>query len=214
MRNEKVIFFHKRDRAVRKKNNISYNEMDSAVLERASSSFCAGETSFHHVRKNLGSSFRRGVSSILSFVVLFTLIVTAIAIFLNSSKVTVDSANTNIRIIDAEGVMNIFDNRFRELASEGNGSARLVEITTQGDFRVSGDEDVVQFETDATGFDQFSRLLRGNILFIGGNDVNCRRADVTGDGVLDLFMENTYINATLRYTAGPRSAGTTAPARG
>lgn len=167
---------------------------------------------FHHkemdraARKNLGSSLRRGVSSLLSFVILFAVVLTAIVVFLNSSKITIDSANTNIRISDAEAVMKIMDNRIRELAAEGNGSARLLEITTQGDFKVSGEEDIVQFEADATGFDQFSRLQRGNILFIAGNDVNCRKADVTGDSVADIFMENTYINATLKYVAGPNSA--------
>lgn len=141
---------------------------------------------------------QKGLNSIISFVIVVLIATVATSLVLTASRDTIDTATGTTEIKDAEGVLRMLDNAILEVVSEGNGSSRLVEISTVGSFRVLPDEDAIEYETqDATGFEYLSRVFQRNIAYVAGNDVSCESKDADGDGDDDLVLENTFIRAVF-----------------
>jgi hypothetical protein len=62
------------------------------------------------------------------------------------------------------------------------------------------EEDAVQIKLDIGVMDYFSRVVKGNLVYIAGNDVTCREEDVNADGVADLVMENSFLRVAFKKT--------------
>jgi hypothetical protein len=141
----------------------------------------------------------KGISTMLSFVIVMAITLTVISSVLLSGRDTLDSAITSVDISDAEAMLMVLDRRIQEVSSEGNGSSRTVEITTPGGFEIDGSSDTVSFRVRTGFLEYFSRSQSGSILFVSGNDVSCSRADADLDGDTDLVMENSFVRAVFQY---------------
>ena len=88
----------------------------------------------------------------------------------------------------------------REVAADGAGSARIISFVAPRGFESVDEEDAVQFYVEVSGLDYLSRTLNGDIIYIGGNDVNCERKDGDKDGDNDLVLENSFLKAVFNAT--------------
>lgn len=156
----------------------------------------------------------KGASELLTLVILFAIIVTAITIVLISSQPTIDAALSTTDIKNAENILKILDNNIKETAVEGPNSTRVVAFTSPRDFETIPEEDAVQFRTVTGAFEHLTRVFSGNVVYIAGSDVSCDERDGDGDGDTDLVVENTFIKAVfLRVPAAqPYSSYDTAGA--
>jgi hypothetical protein len=143
----------------------------------------------------------RGISSVLTFTVLVLIAVMAIAIALAAGRTVFQSAASTIDVKDAESVLSLMSDRLWEVASEGNGSARAMPIYITGSFVVSQKENTIEFQArDVKGFDYLSRVQRGDIMYIAGNDVTCTAGAA-------LVMENSYLRAEFQNVSGAVDTG-------
>lgn len=141
--------------------------------------------------------------TILSLVLVFAISLFAIMLVLNFGKPLIDTAKSSSEINDAEVTMKFMDNYLREVAREGNGSARKYSFTAPKRFEALKEEDAVVFggETFASLFDFNMRTRKENLLYIAGSDVTCKEADGNSDGVTDLIIENTFVRFAFNKTA-------------
>jgi hypothetical protein len=143
----------------------------------------------------------RGISSVLTFTVLVLIAAVSVAIALTAARNVFNSAVTTIDVKDAESVLATLSDRMWEVASEGNGSARVVPISVTGTFTVSQKEGDIEFMAPAArGFEYLTRVQRGDIMYIAGNDVACEAGDT-------LIMENSYLRAEFQSVQGDVDTG-------
>jgi hypothetical protein len=120
---------------------------------------------------------RKGISPIISFVLLVLVSISAIYLVLNVAKPTVDRAYESAAMNEAEQNMQLLDNLIREVASEGTGSFRTVVLkVSDGDYRVvntSGNfTGAVQYKIDLKYIPFAAPMLKkvGNLKYTAGTN--------------------------------------------
>src|SRR3989338_11286006 len=104
-------------------------------------------------------------------------------------------ATTSIDVKISEDILHKIDNAINDVVREGPNSSRIVTFTPMKPIETVPEEDAVQFKASLGLIDYFSRVFKGNLVYIAGHDVNCGEEDMNVDGVTDLVMENTFIKA-------------------
>lgn len=142
-------------------------------------------------------------SLIVSVVMVFLIVIIALAIVLEFGKPIIDSATSSSEVRNAETTLKFLDSYIREVTREGNGSVRVYSFVAQKDFLVIPGENAVEFKTDVDTslFEYHTRSQKDNTFYIAGADVNCEESDGNGDGVMDLVIENSLIKAVFNKTA-------------
>ncbi len=140
------------------------------------------------------------MDSILSFVILVVIVVTAVGIVLNIGKPIIDSAVKTSDVKNAEDDLRIIDNYVRSVVREGKDSVRIFKFLSPKDFKSVPGEDAIQFsiQSPVQLVEYLTRSVSGNLVYISGSDVNCQQIDGDEDGVADLVAENGKIKAVFR----------------
>lgn len=143
----------------------------------------------------------KGISTTLNFVLLIVIVMVAVALVPLTSNVTLEAAasNTDFRVV--ESIMKEIDNAVTGVEREGFGSLRIVSFSEAKKFEVIPQEDAIQFSgTTSAGstVEYFSRIVKGNTVFIGGGDVTCSEKDGNSDGTTDLVLENSFLKAVFQ----------------
>ncbi len=141
--------------------------------------------------------------TMLSLVMVFAITLFAAMLVLNFGKPLIDSAKSSSELKSAEITMQFMDNYLRELAREGNGSARKYSFIAPKRFEALKEEDAIAFggETFASLFDFNTRTKKESLLYIAGSDVRCAEQDGNSDGATDLIIENTFVRFAFNKTA-------------
>ncbi|MBI3190095.1 hypothetical protein HYZ41_00150 [archaeon] len=143
----------------------------------------------------------KGITATLNFVMLIVIVVVSIAFVLLASNVTLEAASSNTEFRVVENIMKEIDNSLTEIEHEGLGSLRIVSFSEAKKFEVIPEEDSIQFKgitTTGTTIEYFSRIFKGNMIFIGGNDVKCSEKDGNADNITDIVLENSFITAVFQ----------------
>ena len=123
---------------------------------------------------------------------MFLLYLASIALVLSTGMPVLDTAIKSAEFNDAVETMKIIDNYLKEVSSEGEGSERVLKITSPGEFVANPEDDSIQFAIETPEIiDYFSRKKEGNLLYIAGSDVNCY-----DNG--NLTMENSFIKIAFQ----------------
>lgn len=89
----------------------------------------------------------KGISSVISFVIIILLTVTAIGIVLGVGLPILDQARETGVLNEANQNMRIIDNLIRQVASEGTGTLKSVTLSvTDGVYRIDSDSNSLDFE--------------------------------------------------------------------
>ena len=97
--------------------------------------------------------------------------------------------------------MRVLDNLIREVASEGVGSLRSMQLkVSDGKYTVNQKANSVDFDYEIT-----SNLIRpgtfvkeGNLMIMSGVNAEAKEQDFDGDGITDLVLENEIIRVVLK----------------
>lgn len=144
------------------------------------------------VRKENGDLF---MEQLLTVMILTAVIITAIGLVVSISNPLIEASKETVSMRDAEYLIKLIDDNVREVVKEGTNSRRTINIQSTGEVETLPEEDAIQigFSSRAGLADYLTRFLKGNILFIAGNDVSC-------SNLTNITMENTYINVTFKKT--------------
>ena len=132
------------------------------------------------------------------------MIVLGISIILLNSRPIIEDATTAVSLKNAENIMQSIDNAIMEVASEGSNSSRIITFFAPGEFISVPLENGIEFKkkiVSDSGADYFSRSVRNNVVFVGGNDVFCNEIDANNDGNTDLVAENSFLRVVFRKVA-------------
>ncbi len=132
--------------------------------------------------------------NLLSMIFVIAIFVASLALVLSAGLPVLDMSMKSAEFNDAVEAMKTIDNYLKEVSSEGEGSERVLKITSPGEFVAEPEDDSIQFAIEAAIIDYFSRKKEGNLLYIAGSDVNCY-----DNG--NLTMENTFIRAVFQKVA-------------
>ena len=146
------------------------------------------------------NSSKKGVSTVLSVVLLFIIAIIGISIVLNAAGPIFSSAIKTTEIKNAESDMRFIDDYIVTVAREGKDAARIFKFSSPRSFETIPGEDAVQFSTESdTNFIEYlNRRPSGNFVYLSGSNVNCQEKDGDGDGTIDLVAENDRIKAVFR----------------
>ncbi|MBS3053872.1 MAG: hypothetical protein J4469_05210 [Candidatus Aenigmarchaeota archaeon] len=135
------------------------------------------------------------MEQLLTVMILTAVIITAIGLVVSVSNPLIESSKETASMRDAEYLIKLIDDSVREVVKEGTNSRRMLNIRSAGEVETLPEEDAIQigFSSRAGLADYLTRLLKGNILFIAGNDVSC-------SNLTNITMENTFINVTFKKT--------------
>ena len=142
----------------------------------------------------------KGISTILSVIVLFLIVVIGVSVVLNIGTPVVSSAVKTTEIKNAEGDLHFIDNYIITVAREGKDSMRIFKFSSPKSFESIPGEDAIQFstETDVNFIEYLNRKISGNFVYVSGSNVNCQSKDGDGDGTIDLVAENDRIKVVFK----------------
>ena len=141
------------------------------------------------------------MDAMVEYLILVSIVVLGVGLVLLAGIPVVDRAKANLELRDSEEFLFKLDSSIKDVSREGQGSSRLVK-SSSGNFRVSSEEDVIEYSQRTSVFDYLTRKINNGILLISGTDANCYEADADSDGKIDLVMENSYITVAVRKVNG------------
>ncbi len=150
------------------------------------------------------SVYSKGIASTFSFVLTIVIVIAAITIVLVTSRSAVQSSTSFVEVSKVEDILQLIDNGMREVMAEGFNATRVVSFTTSERFESIPSEDSIEFKKEGTnvfGVEYLTRSMKNNILFIGGDDVQCSETDGNNDGIADLVVENSFLKAVFQRVA-------------
>ena len=145
----------------------------------------------------------KGLSTIVSVILLFIIVILAVSVVLNIGTPLIDSTVKTAEIKNAEDDLHFIDNYIMTVAREGKDAMRIYKFSSPKDFETVPGEDAIQFstQTDISVIEYLNRKISGNFVYVSGNNVNCQEKDGDGDGTIDLVAENVKIKAVFRKYA-------------
>ncbi|KHO48151.1 MAG: hypothetical protein QT00_C0001G0164 [archaeon GW2011_AR5] len=146
---------------------------------------------------------KKGLSTIVSVILLFVIVILAVSVVLNIGGPLVDSTVKTTEIKNAEDDLHFIDNYIMTVAREGKDAMRIYKFSSPKDFETIPGEDAIQFSTtsDIGVIEYLNRKMSGNFVYVSGANVNCQEKDGDGDGTIDLVAENDRIKAVFRKYA-------------
>lgn len=141
------------------------------------------------------------MDSMISYIIVVAIVIIGVGIVLVVGTPVIDKAKSSLEFREAENFFIKLDSSIREVVKEGEGSSRLIK-SSSGDFRISSEEDLIEFSQRTSLFDYLARKITNGVLLISGADVSCYEKDINNDGKQELVMENSYIAVALNKVNG------------
>jgi flagellin-like protein len=151
--------------------------------------------------KTKTASAKKGVSPIISTVMIIAITFAAIGIVMTIAVPAIDRAKEASLLNEAAQNMQVIDNMVREVASEGTGSLRTMQLkSTGGEYRVDEKTNAVYFSyVIKHGMVEIGTFVRdGNLLLVSGAEAKASEYDINGDGTIELVLENEIMRVAIQ----------------
>lgn len=150
------------------------------------------------------------MNTMLSLALLLIFVVLAMVLVLSIGRPAIDAAIKITDMKSAEDDLHFIDDYIRTVAREGKDSTRIFDFSSPKAFESIPREDAIQFAAEGKTpiVEYFSRMISGNFVYIGGNNVQCQEKDGDGDGTVDLVAENDKIRAIFRRVTATSALNT------
>ena len=146
----------------------------------------------------------KGVSELISILIIVLISFTGIGIALLVGNPVIDRAKESAVVNEAIENMKILDNLIREVASEGRGSFRTVQL------KISGGEYKIDQKTNSIEFTDVIKsgiitsgtfIKEGNVFIAAGTNAKATTYDLDLDGTTDMVLENEIMRVALLNNA-------------
>lgn len=141
----------------------------------------------------------KGASEIITAVMLLGVTVVSTGVVLEVTGPAIDNIQDDSAIDRSVSFLNYVDQRVREVASEGEGSTRTVQVDLdRGEFEVNGSEDTFGYslETDSASISPQSQTTIGAVQLASNAQVEVSEENVNGE---DCFMmESERVEACIK----------------
>lgn len=139
---------------------------------------------------------KKGVSPLVSSVLLVAIVITGVTIVLNVGLPTLRESKENIVFQEAKSVLKSIDSSIKEIAYEPKGAARKLPIKFRdGELIVDKAKDEIRFtmETEKRLIPPGVYKKEGSLIISTGADVKAYENDVDSDNEDELVLENSRI---------------------
>ena len=146
----------------------------------------------------------KGVSQLISTVLIFLLTTVAIGIALLIGTPTIDRAKQSATINEAMQNMKTLDNIIREVASEGKGSFRTLQMRViDGEYKINQKTNTIEYtHIIKSGIIESGTFFKeGNVFIVAGTNAKAITYDLDGDGTTDILLENEIMRVALLNNA-------------
>ncbi|QQG40297.1 MAG: hypothetical protein HYS81_02715 [Candidatus Aenigmatarchaeota archaeon] len=145
----------------------------------------------------------KGLSPVIAAVFVLAISLAAIVIVLKVGIPSFTEAREFATLTEAKGVLLAIDSAIREVASEGEGSTRRLQLRiTDGTYVIDNKSQEVRFElqTESEIVAPCVGVREGPILINSGGDVTGAERDENNDGITDLILENSKMMLVINKT--------------
>lgn len=152
----------------------------------------------------------KGISAIISTIIIVLITFTTITLVVMVATPTLDKAKESALINEAMQNMKVLDNTIRQVASEGSGSLRSVQIkVTDGTYRVQNKTNTIEFSYNMkSGIIEPGTFFQdGNLFLTSGVTAKASEYDLDNDGSNELVLENEIMRVGIKKV-GSRSSPT------
>lgn len=164
-----------------------------------------GKTKLHYLPNKFKIiKSQKGVSQLISTVLLFLITTTAIGIALLIGTPVIDKAKESAVFNEAVQSIKLIDNLIREVASEGKGSFRTVQLKVSGgEYKISEKTNTIEFtQTIKSGILASGTFVKeGNVFIAAGTNAKASKYDLDLDGTTDMVLENEIMRIALLNNA-------------
>lgn len=146
----------------------------------------------------------KGVSQLISTVLIFLLTTMAIGIALLIGTPTIDRAKQSATINEAMQNMKTLDNIIREVASEGKGSFRTLQMRViDGEYKINQKTNTIEYTyIIKSGIIESGTFFKeGNVFIAAGTNARATTYDLDRDGTADMVLENEIMRVALLSNA-------------
>ena len=150
----------------------------------------------------------KGLSPIVAAIFVLAISVTSVVIVLRVGLPAIDESQEFAVLTEAKGVLLSIDNAIREVASEGEGSTRRLNLRiTGGTYFIDNVTDEVRFELESESgiIEPCTNVKEGRITINTGGDITAEERDETNDGITDLVLENSKVMFVVNKTGSRTS---------
>lgn len=143
----------------------------------------------------------KGISPFIATVFIILLTFVTISLVLVIALPAINRAKEAALLNEATQNMRMIDNMVREVASEGTGSLRSMQLkVTDGDYGVNKKADSIDFvQTIKYGIVEVGTFFRdGNLMLISGVSAKASEYDLDGDGNDELVLENEILKLGIQ----------------
>jgi len=137
---------------------------------------------------------------LISWVLAAIIVIAGISVVLLATKPTLDSALASVDLSQAEQTMQRLDAAIANVAREGVGSSRLVQVPNlRGSWTVSNGS-LIEFRMATSPLAAGIRRIRDGLEYISGFDANCSAG--TYDTNAAWILENSYLRVYIQKVDG------------
>jgi uncharacterized protein YoxC len=150
----------------------------------------------------------KAVSAIIATIIIVLITVVGIALVLMVVTPTLNKAKESAVINEAMQNMKVLDNTVRQVASEGSGSLRSVQIrVTDGEYKVQNKTNTIEFTLSMVSgiIEPGTFVQEGNLFLTSGVTAKASEWNLTGGTSNDLVLENEIMRVGIRKV-GSRSS--------
>ena len=143
----------------------------------------------------------KGLSPFISTALIILILVSAVTLVLTLGKSTLDKINEANVINEATQNMKLIDSVIRQVASEGLGSLRKIQIkVSDGTYRVNEETNSLEFSylVKYGTIEPGTYLKENNLLLVCGANAKAYEADLDNDGKNELILENEVLKVAIQ----------------
>lgn len=146
----------------------------------------------------------KGANQLISTVIIFLITITAIGIALLVGNPVIDRSKESAKVNEAVENMKILDNLIKEVASEGKGSFRTVQLRVSGgEYKINQKTNTIEFtDTIKSGLLTSGTFVKdGNVFIAAGTNAKTSTYDLDLDGTTDTVLENEIMRVAILNNA-------------
>lgn len=150
---------------------------------------------------------KKGVSQMISTVLIVLITFVGIGLVVMIATPTINRAKESATLNEGMQNMRVLDNAVREVASEGAGSLRSVQISiTDGTYRIQNKTNTIEFTLNMKSgiVEPGSFIQNGNLFLTSGVTAKASEWNLTGGTINDLVLENEIMRVGIKKV-GSRS---------
>jgi len=144
--------------------------------------------------------FRKGISPILATMLIILMTTVGVTLALTIVLPAINRAQESSVINEGMENMKIMDNVIREVASEGTGTFRTVQLKVSGgEYKINGKSNNIEFTYPTTSgiFTADSYMKEGNLILSAGANAKASEYDLNNDGTTELVLENEILRVGI-----------------